>query len=454
MKVCLINLGCAKNVADGEYLAGLLSDEGFEFTPAPEEADVIFINTCGFLRDAEIESEEFIQFVRRAASARPGVKIIVGGCYPQKLAICGRENITGADLVLGVDEMFALPEILKKYRQTGHLEKGFRVSKQPAFIYEKAGMRAVSTSGWAFVKIADGCSNECTFCNIPVIKGLQRSRSIESIVEEVEVLAEMGVKEINLVSQDTNAYGRDRGEAQALLHLLQALEEVKGIEWIRLLYLYPRPFSDALLEFISSSRKVLPYFDIPVQHGDDRILRAMKRGLSREELIKLFEHIRTRVPGAVFRTSVIVGFPGEDARALKNLLSFIEEVRFLYLGVFLYSREPGSPAYSLSDSIPREEKEARMQAVLEVQRSITSRILASFKGSTLSFLSEEDRGDSSEGRVWFQAPEVDGRTFVKGDVTPGKMVKIVVEESFEYDVQGCIVGDSCSRRASARQRLR
>lgn len=434
------NLGCAKNVADSEVLLAKLAEKSIEFTGSPERADVIFINTCGFLRSAEEELREVLEELRdKFHNKNKTPRLILGGCFPQRLQITGKKGLKGVDLLLGVDEIFSLPDILEDFRNTGKLKRKFMVSPSPSYIYQDITSRAVSGNGSSYVKIADGCNNECSFCIIPLIKGKQRSRTIDSITRECELLAGRGIKEINLISQDTNAYGMDLGRKKYnLQRLLEGLEKIDGLRWIRLLYLYPRHISSELLKTIAESKKILPYFDIPIQHADPSLLKAMKRGTSPVLLRKLFDKIREKCPEAILRTSVIVGFPGEDEKKFSNLLKFLEETMFHYVGVFEYSREKGASAYNLGDPISSAEKRRRSEIVAEVSEEISNKLLSKFIGEKVDFLCEQRKGNFSVGRVWFQAPEVDGNVYVDKKLKTGEIKGVKLDDFEQYNFKGVI----------------
>lgn len=440
MKVHFINLGCAKNLADAEVLCGILAKKGIKFSARAKDSDVVVINTCGFLKSAEKEIRGILNDLKEEFSKNKKFpKIILGGCFPQRLKASGKIKRMGVDLLLGVDEFFKLPEILEKYEKEGKLKRGFLISPQPSFIYKDASYRLIPSTGSAYVKISDGCNNECSFCTIPLIKGKQRSRKIEDVVRECKSLAEGGVKEINLVSQDTGIYGVDLGERKHnLLLLLENLEKIKGLKWVRLLYLYPRLFSKEFLTFIRESKKVLPYFDIPIQHADPKILKLMRRGTHPELLRRIISEIREEIPHAILRTTVIVGFPGEGVREFKNLLNFLEEIKFHYVGVFEYSREKGTASYKLGDPVTRHEKIKRREEVESLQKEISNFLFRKFLNKKIEFLCEMVFDNHCEGRLWFQAPEIDGITILYEKLEPGEMRKIKVSGVSGYKVEGVI----------------
>jgi ribosomal protein S12 methylthiotransferase len=311
------------------------------------------------------------------------------------------------------------------------------------FLYDHLSPRAVSTpAGWAYVKISEGCSHECSFCAIPRIKGSYRSRPAASIVKEVETLAGRGVREINLISQDSTYYRRDRGRSDGLARLLESLARVGGIQWIRVLYGYPEEVTDSLLEAIRIP-KVCPYFDIPFQHADSGILRRMGRSMNGRRALRLLEKIRTRVPGAAIRTSIIVGFPGEGRREFEALKTFVRDARFDHLGVFAYSAEEGTPAFGSGDPVPLSVKEERRETILQIQAEISAALLRTCVGQTLEVLFEGRSGKNSRtwiGRTRRQAPEVDGVVLVRasGDRLENPIQRVKITSSGTYDLRGSI----------------
>ena len=418
MKIGVVSLGCVKNLVDSEILLGKLRSARAELTPNPEEADVIIINTCGFIEPAKLESiETILEF------AESGKEVIVMGCLVERYKEEIKKEIPEVKAYFGTESW---DEILK---YLGLKEKGrsFRVLTTP--------------KSYAYLKIAEGCNRLCSFCAIPQIRGKHRSRRMEDILEEAKRLAEQGVKELCIVSQDTTYYGKDLYKENKLLELLEKLEKIEGIKWLRLLYLYPTEVSDELINYIANSEKVVPYFDIPIQHVSDRVLKDMRRGHDEKFLRNLIEKIKTRVPNAVLRTSVIVGFPTETEEDFKKLLNFIEEGHFLWLGVFTYSHEENTHAYNLGDRVPQEVKEERKEVILEAQQKVTKEKLKDFLDKELEVLIDgydEEFSFVPKGRAYFQAPEVDGVVYVETEreLKPGELVKVKVYQSTEYDLAG------------------
>ena len=417
MKIGLVSLGCSKNLVDSEILLGKLKGAGAQITPNPEEADVIIINTCGFIEPAKLESiETILEF------AEKGKEVIVMGCLVERYKEELKREIPEVKAYFGTESWNEILEYLNLK------EKG-------------KSFRLLTTRSYAYLKIAEGCNRLCSFCSIPSIRGRHRSRRIEEVVEEAKKLAQEGVKELCIVSQDTTYYGKDLYREYKLIELLKELEKIEGIKWIRLLYLYPTEVKDELLDFISDSEKVVPYFDIPVQHISDKVLRDMRRGYDGKFVRSLIERIKKKIPQAVIRTSLIVGFPTEEEKDFRELLSFVEEGHFHWLGVFTYSHEEGTYAYSLGDKVPKEVKEERMEEILKVQREITRKKNEELLGREFDVIVDgydEEFSFVPKGRAYFQAPEVDGVIYLETleEVKPGEVVRVKINQFSDYDLGG------------------
>ncbi|AAC06982.1 30S ribosomal protein S12 methylthiotransferase RimO [Aquifex aeolicus] len=418
MKIGVVSLGCAKNLVDSEILLGKLKGAGVELTPNPEEADVIIVNTCGFIEPAKLESiETILEF------AESGKEVIVMGCLVERY----KEELEKE-----------IPEV-KAYFGT---ESWNEILNYLGLKEKKEIKRILSTPrSYAYLKIAEGCNRLCSFCAIPKIRGRHRSRKIEEIVDEAKFLADQGVKEICVVSQDTTYYGKDLYKEYKLVELLEGLEKVEGIKWIRLLYLYPTEVHEDLIDYVANSEKVLPYFDVPLQHVSDRVLKDMRRGYDGKFVRNLIENIRKKIENAVFRTTFIVGFPTESEEDFKELKKFVEEGHFHWLGVFTYSPEEGTHAYPLGDPIPREVKEERREELMAIQRGITRKKNEEFLGKEIEVLIdgyEEEFSFVPKGRAYFQAPEVDGVVYVESsrDLKSGDILKVKVTQVADYDLAG------------------
>lgn len=438
--VCLINLGCAKNLVDSEVVLGQLATSGYTPLADLNKAEIILINTCGFIKDAREESHKVIRQALKQKRLHPSKIIGIIGCYVEM----AREELSllfpQVDFWLGVKELDRVVKAIK-----GEKIRPQRLS----FLYNEKMPRILSTPPvWAYVKIAEGCSHSCSFCTIPYIKGPYRSRSIASIVREVRQLADLGIKEINLISQDTTYFGRDQGKKSKLVRLLEELIKIPRIAWIRWLYGFPEEIEDSLLEIMADPR-VCPYFDLPFQHSHRRVLRLMRRGFEGRQAIKLIAKIRRKIPNAAIRTSLIVGFPGEGREEFKDLVNFVREAEFDHLGVFMYSREPGTPAYALGDPVNLDEKRKRRDEIMQLQAEISSKRLRRFVGQRLEILLD---GSSNRekiilfGRSRYQAPEVDGVVkipWVKAsNLPPAPLALVEITGCGRYDLRGSLVNEN------------
>ncbi len=435
-KVALITLGCAKNLVDSEVMLGCLWKAGFEFTADPEAADILLLNTCGFIRPAREEAEAEIRRLVKVKMGAKNKRLVVAGCYVERSAGLLKQKFPGVDLWTGVRDFDRIVKLL---------EGQPFVSSRRTFLYSHSSPRAVSTPrSWAYIKVSEGCSHRCSFCSIPSIKGPYRSRSRSSIVTEARTLVSAGVREINLISQDTTYFGRDRGEPDGLARLLRDLISIRGLEWVRILYAYPEELSPSLLE-VMREKKICPYFDIPLQHVSGRILKTMKRGLDGPRALRLIELLRREIPDAAIRTSLIVGFPGEGRREFRELLDFVRRARFDHLGVFTYSPEEETAAAGFGDPVSERAKRARRDEILAIQASISWENNAKFIGRTLDVLLEgpgKPEVGAWIGRTRFQAPEVDGVVLIKGFLPepgpPGPLLKVEIVSRDVYDLIGTL----------------
>jgi len=427
--VALISFGCVKNLVDSEVMLGYLAEAGYNFTSDPEEADIIIINTCGFIKPAK---EEALESLNKAVDLKKKGKIkeiVAVGCFIQRYKDTLVKKFPQIDVWLGVNDFDKIVQAVES--------KPFRKSKV-CFLYNHTSPRYLSTpSAWAYLKISEGCSHQCSFCTIPLIKGPYRSRPIASIIQEARHLASLGIKEINLISQDTTYYGRDRNRKEELSLLLKELLKIKGIKWIRILYGYPQEINDSLLE-VMQEKKICSYLDIPFQHSDTKILKKMKRGMKREKALKLINKVRSKIPDIVLRTSLIVGFPGEGKEELENLKKFIREVKFDHLGIFTYSLEEGTSAFPLGDSIEEKEKIKRKEEIMKIQAEISYQNNHKYLNRQIEVLIEGISKEDSKlliGRTMYQAPEVDGLVFIPFSGEISKNINSVQKvEIIDYDV--------------------
>jgi ribosomal protein S12 methylthiotransferase len=415
-----VSLGCAKNRVDTEVMAGIAVRTGLRIVPRPDEADFLVVNTCAFIDKAREESVAVLLDMAAVVKARGGI-FIAAGCMAKRYAETLAAEMPELDHLIGTGDLDALADII-----AGTADR-IRVRPEAShFLQGRDTPRFIEpTAAAAFVKIADGCSRKCAFCAIPGIRGRAKSRPVEVIVEEVKQLAAAGICEINLVAQDTTAYGRDLGEDADLTQLLHALHDETTIPWIRLLYLYPGAVDDALLETISSLERVVPYLDIPIQHASDTVLKQMRRGHDAARLKEEITRIREQVPGAYLRTAVLVGYPGETAADFQALLRFIEWAKFDHLGAFRYSPEEGTHAFDLTPRVSKRDAYNRYRKVMALQRKIGRRKKRSLLGQALPVLVEgaaDDEGYVKVGRHIGQAPEVDGVTYIVSSDAPTKTI--------------------------------
>jgi len=435
-KIALVSLGCAKNLIDSEVMLGYLEHAGYAFITQIEKADIIIVNTCGFIQPARLEAEEHIGNALQVKQNKPSTQIVVAGCYPQTAEDELRQRFPGVDFWTGVNDFHHIVEILERRSYT---------SQDKCFLYEHDSPRLISTpSAWAYVKISEGCSHRCSFCTIPHIKGPYRSRSLESIVQEVQNLLDQGIHEINLLSQDTTFYARDLGKSEGLAELLTALCALPGKFWIRLLYAYPDEISDNLLD-VMQAEKICAYLDTPFQHSHPRIIKEMNRGMAGKQALDFLDRVRKKVPDMVFRTSLIVGFPGEGQTEFEHLQEFVQAARFEHLGIFTYSPEENTPSFKLKDQAPEEAKEHRRRQLMEMQARISMELNQKWIGKQLEVLLEGRLHENPEylvGRTRYQAPEVDGIVLVKSEddvLSSGIFQKVEIHGSDVYDLDGTII---------------
>jgi ribosomal protein S12 methylthiotransferase len=431
--VCLVSLGCPKNLVDSEVILGLLSKEGYLLTTDPLRAEVLIVNTCSFIENATKEAiENIIQLSHFKKEGRCRL-LIVSGCLPQRYGKVLEKELPEVDYFVGTGDFQNLPKLLaQKPKRKSFLSK-------PTFLYNEKTPRILSTPPFiAYLKIAEGCSNACTFCTVPKIRGRYRSRKLRSILEEAERLADQGVQELILIAQDTTAYGRDLRDETNLEKLMKNLVKVEGLRWIRILYSYPKAthFTDGLFELMAQEEKICPYLDLPIQHIDDEILKRMGRRVRSNEIRSLLQKIRTLLPKGSLRSSLIVGFPGEKENQFKALLDFVEEVQFDHLGAFKYSAEEGTPASRLPHSIPESLKEERLRILMEIQKKISLKKYQEMVGQRKVVLVEGPHREQGilRGRLQTQAPEIDGSVFLNGKARPGDWVEAQMTQALPYDL--------------------
>lgn len=436
LKAGFVSLGCAKNLVDTEIMLGILVDNNINITDNPQDADILIINTCGFIDSAK---EESISTILQMAEYKKDGKcrgVIVAGCLGQRYQQELFDELPEVSAIVGTGAWHRIMEAVQAVLAN---ERVLLIGETDT-LYDETMRRITTTPAYsAYVKIAEGCSNCCSYCVIPLVRGKYRSRSIESIVNEVKKLTAQGVKEINLIAQDTTSYGRDRFDNPQLLTLLKEMVKIDGVFWIRLLYCYPKYFNEELIEFIAAEPKICNYIDLPLQHADDEILSAMNRRDTRADIENLLKKIRSVIPGVTIRTSFIVGFPGETDKNFASLKSFMLEQKFERIGIFTYSQEEDTPAGIMENQVPDSVKEERYHELMSLQCQISEELNHAMEGKTLTVLIEghsQEQPSVAFGRSYREAPDVDGRIYVENtmDLLPGDIVQAEVVQGFTYDL--------------------
>ena len=435
MKIGFVSLGCAKNLTDAETMAGILANEGHEICPLAEDAEVVIVNTCGFIESAKEESIDVI--LKTAQLKKENLKLlIVTGCLAQRYSEEFLENFPEVDAVVGTASYSEIAEIIKKAEKG---EKPVTVGDIDAPI-EESKYRINSCGAYAYLKIAEGCDNFCTYCIIPKLRGRYRSRKPEAILLEAEKLAKEGVKELIVIAQDTSRYGEDLEEDINLAKILKKLCKISGIEWIRVLYIYPEKITDELIAAFKEEEKIVPYVDIPIQHCNDEVLKRMGRRTNKQQILSVIEKLRSNVKDITIRTSLIAGFPGETKEQHKELLEFIKEVEFDRLGAFAYSKEDGTPAARLKGQLSEKEKKRRADEIMKIQSQISAKKQKEKEGKTIKVLTEGYDEDNFMyyGRSAKDAPEVDTLIYFASEeeTETGTFADVLILDSDEYDLTG------------------
>ena len=444
-RVGFLSLGCPKNLVDSEVMLGTLKRRGHEIATDVASADVIVVNTCAFIDRAKKESiDAVLEMAKLKTSGADGRtrRLIVTGCLAERHDADLRREIPEIDATLGTGQ---IPEIVAAVE--GRATIVDRSSRRPEWIYDAESPRVQSTaSHTAFVKISEGCDYTCTFCIIPTLRGLHRSRRPGDIETEVRRLAKAGVKEIVLVAQDSTRYGLDFGERGALAPLLRRLGAIEAIRWIRVMYAYPATVTDEILDAIASEERLVKYVDMPLQHASDAVLKRMKRPTGKGNLLGMVERVRRRIPGVAFRTTFIVGFPGETDADFKELTTFVEQAEFDHLGVFTYSDEEGTAAFDLEGRVPAKVKKARQGELMRIQKKISLRRNKARVGSRVEVLVEGPHPDTDlllVGRLASQAPEIDGSVLISdpGETPPGRgeFVMCEITKAHAYDLEARVL---------------
>jgi len=499
--VGFISLGCPKNLVDSEVMMGLLDRAGARLTAHPDEADILVVNTCSFIDTAKQESvDTILEMVRHKTEGRAR-KLIVAGCLVERYRDEIQKNIPEVDAVVGTGELETILEAAglapvpasvtpspfniittvhsdtrsgqeslsgthkaPASRQEGdHRERAGRfrrdawqgaTSNLPTYLYDETTPRLLSTPrASAYIKIAEGCDHPCSFCVIPNLRGKFRSRRFESVVAEAEALIARGVREITLIGQDTTCYGEDLGLKDGLATLLDRIAQIPDLRWLRFLYAYPNRITSKLLDTIARHDNICKYLDLPLQHASPDVLKRMKRGAGAEIFLKTLAKVRAAVPGIALRTSFIVGFPGESLRDVEVLEEFIKEARFDWLGVFNYSHEEGSAAYSLDAQVPKRTIESRRKRLMKLQKSISRKSKKDWIGRELTVLAEGESAETPllwEGRTQFHAPEIDGKIYINDfggleNLEPGRFYRAEITEAHDYDLVARILAPEIER---------
>ena len=444
--VFFTSLGCSKNLVDSQVMLGYLGLDGYSIAEEPSDAEVIIVNTCSFIEASKKESVDTILEMADFKDPANGrcKALVISGCMAQRYAQQLELEIPEADLIIGTGEYNKITLLLRAM-EDGKLEKKSFV-EIPKFIHTEYDPR-LNTSPFytAWLKISEGCNRNCTFCIIPKLRGTLRSRSVESLVNEAKNLASTGVRELNLISQDLSDYGVDLDENNKLANLLTGLESVEGVDWVRLFYFYPDELTDEVIEIMAASEKICKYLDMPVQHFSTNVLKRMNRKITGEKIHERIARIRSRIPGIVLRTSIIVGFPGETEEDFEALLEGIKTARFNHLGIFRYSDEEGTPAFKLQPKVPQDVIDERFDRLFEVQREIVRELNAEFLGKVIPVLIEGEHEETDlliEGRHFGQAPDIDGKVIINDlngrKVEIGDLVYVEITEVLDYDLVGTV----------------
>lgn len=444
----LVSLGCAKNTVDSDSMAQLLIRDGYRATEDPQKASVLIVNTCGFIGPAKEES--FRVLGELAESKRTGQVLIAAGCLTQRYGVEVAQKVPGIDGILGTRRWMDIVQVVSELRKTKHPEPFYHLPDEAVTVGvdEHEALRASVAGTSAYLKIADGCRRPCAFCAIPLIKGTAVSRPIETILNEACRLRDAGVRELVLIAQDTTDYGHDLGVKDGLAVLLERLcNEVAttspfyggnegGMDWIRVMYVYPGFVTDRLIEVMSTRKQILPYLDMPLQHAHPKTLYRMKRPSNIEWVHKTLGKMRAAIPGLSIRTTFIVGYPGETDEEFQTLMDFVNEIRFDRVGAFQFSFEPGTASASLGDPVPDPVKQERYERLMELQQTISLQVNQSYVGKTLDVLVEGFDNNISIGRSYRDAPEIDGMVLIEGKAKIGEIVPVKITGAMAYDLTG------------------
>jgi ribosomal protein S12 methylthiotransferase len=445
----LVSLGCSKNTVDSESMAQLLAGSGFRSVENPKRAEVLIVNTCGFIGPAKEESLRVLGEL--AAQKQKGQILIAAGCLSQRYGVEVARQVPGIDGILGTRRWMDILDVVQALRGGKHPQPVYHLPEVATVGTDEQGVQRVAVQGAsAYIKIADGCRRPCAFCAIPLIKGTAVSRPLESILAEAISLQDRGVRELILIAQDTTDYGHDLGLQNGLAHLLERMvatlseqSTLKGaaggdVEWIRIMYAYPGYVTDRLIEVMATNPQVLPYLDMPLQHAHPAMLKRMRRPANVEWVFRTLEKMRAAMPELALRSTYIVGYPGETEDEFQTLLDFIQEVRFDRVGAFKFSFEPGTTSEALGDPIPEEVKQERWERLMILQQGISLEKNQTVVGKTLDVLVEGNGDGITIGRSYRDAPEIDGYTIIEGEILPGTIVPVRITGAMTYDLSGIV----------------
>ena len=434
----LVSLGCAKNTVDSDSMAQLLLDGGYRMVESPQKAGVLIVNTCGFIGPAK---EESVNTLKELASHKRSNQILIAaGCLTQRYGVEVARQVPGIDGIIGTRRWMDILQVVEQLRSTPHPEPLYHLPEAATIGLDEHGAIRASVAGTsAYLKVADGCRRPCAFCAIPLIKGTAVSRPLEKIIAEAQELRDMGVRELILIAQDTTDYGHDLGMKDGLAVLLEKLTaEVPDMEWIRVMYSYPGYVTDRMIDVMASSKQILPYLDIPLQHAHPQTLLRMRRPANIEWVHKTLAKMRANIANLAIRTTFIVGFPGETETEFEALMNFIQEIRFDRVGAFKFSFEPGTSSEPYGDPVPAEVKQERWERLMAAQQNISLQINQSFVGKTLDVLVEGFDKGLSIGRSYRDAPEIDGMVFAEGKAEIGDIVPVKITGAMAYDLTGTL----------------
>jgi len=438
--VHILSLGCAKNSVDSESMGGLLVREGFRLTRDPRKAQVLVVNTCGFIGPAREESLETLR--RLAKGKQPGQLLIAAGCLTQRYGAEVAGQVDGIDGILGTRRWMDIVQVVQTLRAGKSPSPLYHLPEGTALGMEANGIPRTALQGAsAYLKIADGCRRPCAFCAIPLIKGTAVSRSPERILAEARTLQDQGIREIILIAQDTTDYGHDLGLRDGLAHLINGLvAEAPGVDWFRVMYAYPGFVSDRLIEVMATHPACVHYLDMPLQHAHPSVLRRMRRPANVESVRRTLEKLRKAMPDIALRTTFLVGYPGETEAEFQELLDFVADARFERVGVFTFSFELGTASEPLGDPVPQEAKEERRERLMRLQQGISLQSSQAQVGRSVRVLIEGKGDGISLGRSYRDAPEIDGMVIVDGKIAPGIMADVLITGAMTYDLSGVLVG--------------